>query len=112
VFADVTSEMRIFREEIFGPVLTVTPFDTEEEAIELANDTEYGLASSVWTGDLARGLRVASKIKAGQVLVNGGRHGNETPFGGYKNSGIGREKGFGALSEYTQVKTIIVDIGR
>jgi aldehyde dehydrogenase (NAD+) len=110
VYADVTPSMRIFQEEIFGPVVTVTPFDTEEEAITLANATEYGLSSGLWTGDIARALRVAAAIESGQVLVNGGQHGNETPFGGMKNSGIGREKGFGALSEYSEIKTVIMDV--
>jgi aldehyde dehydrogenase (NAD+) len=108
VYADVTPEMRIFQEEIFGPVLAVTRFATEEEAIELANHSEYGLVAGVWSGDSARALRVASRIDAGQVIVNGGRTGIETPFGGYKASGLGREKGFESLLHYTQLKTTVV----
>jgi aldehyde dehydrogenase (NAD+) len=111
VYADVTSAMRIFREEIFGPVLCVSSFDDEDHAVALANDSEYGLVASVWTADSARALRVASRIDAGQVLVNGGRAGIETPFGGYKSSGIGREKGFESLLSYTQTKTTVVSIG-
>ncbi len=108
VYADVTPEMRIFQEEVFGPVLTVSRFSTEEEAIALANDSEYGLVASVWSRDGARALRVASRIDAGQVSVNGGRMGIETPFGGYKASGLGREKGFESLLHYTQLKTTVV----
>jgi aldehyde dehydrogenase (NAD+) len=108
VYADVTANMRLFREEVFGPVLAVTPFADEGEAVALANDSEFGLVASVWTGDSARALRVASHLDAGQVLVNGGRSGIETPFGGYKASGLGREKGFESLMHYTQLKTTIV----
>lgn len=108
VYADVTPEMRIFQEEVFGPVLAVSRFATEGEAIELANDSEYGLVAGVWTGDSARALRVASRLEAGQVIVNGGRTGIETPFGGYKASGLGREKGFESLLHYTQLKTTVV----
>jgi aldehyde dehydrogenase (NAD+) len=108
VYADVTPQMRIFQEEIFGPVLAVTRFHSEDEAVALANDSEYGLVASVWTRDSARALRVASRIESGQVMVNGGRTGIETPFGGYKNSGLGREKGFESLRHYTQLKTTVV----
>jgi len=111
VYKDVTPDMRIAREEIFGPVLVSIAFDDFDEAVTLANDTEYGLAAAVWTGDVSRGLRAAHLIEAGQVSVNGGVMTQETPFGGYKNSGYGREKGATAIYEYTQVKTVSLDLG-
>jgi aldehyde dehydrogenase (NAD+) len=110
-YADVTRDMRIFREEIFGPVITATPFQSEAEAIALANDSDYGLIASVWTRDGQRAHRVAARINAGQVMINGGKPGVETPFGGYKGSGIGREKGVEALHDYTQLKTIVASTG-
>lgn len=106
VYARVQRDWRITREEIFGPVLVTMTFADEAEALELANDTEYGLLASVWSGDVARGLRMAEHIQAGQVAVNGGPLTNETPLGGYKNSGYGREKGLEALDDYSQVKGI------
>jgi aldehyde dehydrogenase (NAD+) len=111
VYADVTPEMRIFREEIFGPVLSVTPFRDENEAVAIANATEYGLAAAVWTENLGRAMRVARRLQSGQVIVNGGVSGVDAPFGGYKNSGLGREKGFEAMYGYTQVKTVLVGLG-
>ena len=111
VYKGVTPDMRIAREEIFGPVLVSLPFDDFDEAVTMANDTEYGLAAAVWTGDAARGLRAAHLIEAGQVSVNGGVMTQETPFGGYKHSGYGREKGAAAVYEYTQVKTVSLDLG-
>lgn len=109
IYKDVNNAMRIAREEIFGPVLVLIPFKTEEEAIAIANDTDYGLAAGLWTRDLARAHRVSSQIEAGQVYVNEYPAGGvETPFGGFKKSGYGREKGLEALHHYTQTKTTIM----
>jgi aldehyde dehydrogenase (NAD+) len=106
VFADVKSKMTIAQEEIFGPVLSILPYDSEAEAIEIANDTIYGLAGGVWSGDAERAMRVARKMRTGQVDVNGGKYNPLAPFGGYKQSGIGRELGVFGLEEYLQVKSI------
>lgn len=107
IFAGVKNDMTIAREEIFGPVVSIIPFETEEEAIELANDSEYGLAASIWTENIHRGHRVAKQIQAGQVYINDFMPIDvEAPFGGYKKSGIGREKGVESLLTYTQLKTI------
>lgn len=106
VYSGVRPEWRITREEIFGPVLVTMPFTDEAHALALANDTEYGLLASVWSGDVGRGLRLAEQIEAGQVAVNGGALSIETPLGGYKNSGYGREKGIEALHDYAQIKAI------
>ncbi|HLG95558.1 MAG TPA: aldehyde dehydrogenase family protein [Bryobacteraceae bacterium] len=106
IFADVQSKMTIAQEEIFGPVLSVLPYDTEEEAIRIANDTIYGLAGGVWSGDTERAMRVARRIRTGQVDVNGGKYNPLAPFGGYKQSGIGRELGMFGLEEYFQIKSI------
>jgi acyl-CoA reductase-like NAD-dependent aldehyde dehydrogenase len=106
IFSDVQSSMTIAREEIFGPVLSILPYDTEEDAIAIANDTSYGLAGGVWSGDRERALRVARRLRTGQVDVNGARFNPMAPFGGYKRSGIGREFGRYGLDEYLQVKAI------
>ncbi len=111
VYPRVSPTWRIASEEIFGPVLVTMPFTDEAQALALANDTEYGLIASVWSGDLARGLRLAEQIDAGQVAVNGGALTIETPLGGYKNSGYGREKGIEALHDYAQIKAISVAFG-
>ncbi|HLH40811.1 MAG TPA: aldehyde dehydrogenase family protein [Bryobacteraceae bacterium] len=106
IFADVKSPMTIAQEEIFGPVLSILPYDSEDEAVRIANDTIYGLAGGVWSGDAERAMRVARRIRTGQVDVNGGKFNVLAPFGGYKQSGIGRELGIYGLEEYLQVKSI------
>jgi len=106
IFADVDNTMRIAREEVFGPVLAIMPFETEEEAIEIANDTNYGLAAYVQTGDPKRAERVASRLRAGMVHINGGPHRYGSPFGGYKQSGNGREGGMFGLEDFLEVKTV------
>jgi aldehyde dehydrogenase (NAD+) len=110
VYVGVDPAVRLARDEIFGPVLVTIPFTDEADAVVKANDTDYGLVASVWSGDVARGLRVAARIEAGQVAVNGGPLTIETPFGGFKSSGYGREKGLEALDEYTQTKTISLSL--
>lgn len=108
VFADVDNSMRIAREEIFGPVLVVIPFDSEDEAVRIANDSPYGLGGGVWTADTEHGLAVARLIRTGTFSVNGALPSKEGPFGGYKDSGIGREFGTFGLEEYLEYKTITV----
>ncbi|WP_349435409.1 aldehyde dehydrogenase family protein [Pararhizobium sp. A13] len=106
IFADVNNTMRIAREEVFGPVLAIMPFETEEEAIEIANDTSYGLAAYVQSGDPKRAERVAARLRAGMVHINGGPHRYGSPFGGYKQSGNGREGGMFGLEDFLEVKTV------
>jgi acyl-CoA reductase-like NAD-dependent aldehyde dehydrogenase len=107
VLADVRNDTRVAQEEIFGPVACLIPFDTEEEAIRLANETEYGLSGSIWTRDLGRAIRVAKAIRTGVISVNSSHSVHtEAPFGGYKHSGIGREMGMHAVNLYTEVKNI------
>ena len=98
--------MRIAQEEIFGPVLVIIPFESEEEAIEIANDTPYGLAAYLQTGDKVKAERVASKLRAGAVHINGGGFNYGSPFGGYKQSGNGREGGVLGLEDFQEVKTL------
>ena len=106
VFADVSNDMRIAQEEIFGPVLAVIPFEDEAEAISIANDTPYGLAAYVQTGDPDRAERISSRLRVGAVHVNGGAFNYGSPFGGYKQSGNGREGGIMGLEDYLETKTL------
>ena len=106
VFADVSNEMRIAQEEIFGPVLVIIPFENEQEAVAIANDTPYGLAAYLQTGNPERARRVAAKLRTGSVHINGGGINYGTPFGGYKQSGNGREGGMMGLEDYLETKTL------
>jgi (Z)-2-((N-methylformamido)methylene)-5-hydroxybutyrolactone dehydrogenase len=113
VFADVDNRSRLAQEEIFGPVLAVMPFDTEEEVIALANDVEYGLVAGLWTSDVSRAHRVAGALESGLVTVNTFRTTHPMlPYGGFKLSGLGRENGMEALQHFTEVKTVVVDYDR
>ncbi|KAF2850216.1 aldehyde dehydrogenase [Plenodomus tracheiphilus IPT5] len=112
VFANVNSDMKIVKEEIFGPFVVIQSFSTEDEAVEMANDSEFGLGAAVFTKDIVRGHRVAGAIEAGMVWINSSQDSHfGIPFGGYKQSGIGRELGQYALSSYTQVKAVHVNLG-
>jgi aldehyde dehydrogenase (NAD+) len=107
IFTEVKNNMRIAQEEVFGPILSVIPFDTEEEAVAIGNDIVFGLAAGVWTSDIGRALRMSEKLKAGTVWVNTYRAVSFTsPFGGYKRSGQGRESGQSSIKEFLQVKSV------
>ncbi len=106
VFSDVRNDMTIAQEEIFGPVLSIIPYDDEDEAVRIANDSAYGLSGAVWSGDRERAERVARRLRTGQVDINGGAYNYAAPFGGYKQSGHGREGGHWGIEEYLAVKAM------
>jgi aldehyde dehydrogenase (NAD+) len=112
VFASVDNRSRLAQEEIFGPVVGLIPFEDEDDAVRIANDVQYGLASGIWTENVRRAHRMISRLRTGIVWVNTYRIGHYTmPFGGYKQSGLGRESGLDALHEYTEVKSVFLDLG-
>jgi acyl-CoA reductase-like NAD-dependent aldehyde dehydrogenase len=111
LFSDVENSMRIAQEEIFGPVLSIIPYDTEEDAIKIANDSAYGLAGSVWTSDVPRGIEISEKIRTGTYAINWYAFDPCCPFGGYKNSGIGRENGPEGVEHFTQQKSVLMPMG-
>lgn len=109
VFVDVTNDMRIAREEVFGPVLSVIAYDDDDDAVRIANDSDFGLSGSVWSASEERALGIARRIRTGTINVNGGNfYGSDAPFGGYKQSGIGREMGLEGFEEYLETKTIAI----
>lgn len=111
VYTGVDNRMRVAQEEIFGPVVVIIPFDTDAEAIALANDTDFGLVAGLWTNDISRAIHVSDRVRAGQVFVNTWSTGSvQTPFGGWKNSGYGREKGIEALHSYSEVKCVTIKL--
>jgi acyl-CoA reductase-like NAD-dependent aldehyde dehydrogenase len=107
LFADATNDMKIAREEIFGPVLTVLKYSDEHDAVRIANDSEYGLGGSVWTADVAHGLNIAEQVRTGTFGINMYTLDTTAPFGGFKQSGIGREFGSEGLSEYTELQSTV-----
>jgi acyl-CoA reductase-like NAD-dependent aldehyde dehydrogenase len=112
VFRDVHNDMRVAREEIFGPVLSVVTFDDEDAAVRVANDTSYGLVAAVWTNDVTKAHRLARRIRAGSVWINGYEEGDITmPHGGFKQSGFGRDTSLSAFDNYTQQKVVVVNLG-
>src|ERR1700730_10337495 len=111
VFADVDNKMTIAQEEIFGPVLSIIPYDTEQDAIRIANDSVYGLAGSVWTTDITKGIEVSEKIRTGTYGINWYAFDPGSPFGGYKNSGLGRENGPEGIEHFCQLKSVLLPMG-
>jgi aldehyde dehydrogenase (NAD+) len=110
LFADVDNATSIARQEIFGPVLSVIPFTDEGEALRIANDTDYGLGATVYTSDVKRAFRVARAVRAGTFGINGYNVEPHAPFGGYKQSGLGREGGIEAIKAFTEVKTVMLPV--
>jgi aldehyde dehydrogenase (NAD+) len=110
IFSGVTNDMRIAQEEVFGPILSVIKFDTDDEAVAIANDTPFGLAAGLWTTDLARAITLPKRLRAGTVWVNAYRVVSYlAPFGGFKESGIGRENGSSAIYEYLEPKSVFIN---
>jgi aldehyde dehydrogenase (NAD+) len=107
IFSNVRNDMLIAREEIFGPVLCIIPYRNEEEALQIANDTPYGLAAYVWSKDPAHAARIGRRIRAGQITINGQRGDMHTPFGGFKMSGNGREWGEAGLRDFLEIKAVL-----
>jgi len=107
MFTDVDNSMTIAQEEIFGPVLVVIPYENDDDAVRIANDSHYGLAGAVYSGSFERSMAVAKRIRAGSVSVNGGMtYSADLPFGGYKDSGIGRQNGLPGFDQYLEVKSL------
>jgi acyl-CoA reductase-like NAD-dependent aldehyde dehydrogenase len=107
IFSRVKNDMVIAREEIFGPVLSILPYEDEAEAIRIANDTPYGLAAYIWSRDIARANRIARRVRSGRVTINGAQADMNTPFGGFKRSGNGREWGEYGLRDFLEIKAVI-----
>ncbi|MDC1240687.1 aldehyde dehydrogenase family protein, partial [Litorivicinus sp.] len=113
VFGNVNSSMRIAQEEVFGPIMSLMPYDDIDEAVDIANSTTYGLTAAVWTNDYYTAMDLSRRIEAGYVWINGiGNHYRGLPYGGYKNSGIGREEGLDEMLSYTEVKAINFAMGQ
>ncbi|HTY81367.1 MAG TPA: aldehyde dehydrogenase family protein, partial [Dehalococcoidales bacterium] len=112
VFTGVTQNMKIAREEIFGPVVCVLKFSSDDEVINFANDSSYGLAAYIWTKNIPRGIKMGNRIRAGSIGINGSAIGAEYPWGGFKESGLGKECSLLGMDEYIQQKLISFDIGR
>ncbi len=106
MFSEVRTDMTIAQEEIFGPVLSILPYEDEEDAVRIANDSVYGLAGAVWSADKDKAIAIARRIRTGQVEINGGAFNADAPFGGYKQSGVGRELGEYGFEEFLEIKSL------